>query len=281
MAVRYRTILTILTTLGFASVVMLAGIARAAEIKVIGSPGFREAYNELVPAFEKASGHRVTTEWGGVNDVAKRVAGGEWADVVILPVAQIDDLLKQGKLVAGSRTDVAKSGVGVAVRAGAPKIDISSANGLKQALLAAKTISYSTGPSGVHMARLIQQWGIGDAVKSKIVVAASDTPVGVVIARGDAEIGFQQVSELVHVKGIDYLGPLPAEAQEVTVFAAGLHKSAAAPDAAKALMKFLSAPVAAPVIRKTGMDPAGSRSDLIRRLTKKLRPSDGNPDVSW
>ena len=235
--------------------VMLAGIANAAEIKVIGSPGVREAYTELVPAFEKATGHHVVTIWGGVNEVANRVAGGETADVVILPVAQIDDLLKQGKLVAGSRTDVAKSGVGVAVRSGAPKIDIGSADGLKKALLAAKSISYSTGPSGVHMAKLIEQWGIGDAAKSKIVVAPPDTPVGVVVARGGAEIGFQQVSELLHVKGIDYLGPLPPDVQEVTVFAAALHKSAAAPDAAKALMRFLSAPAAAPVIKKTGMDP--------------------------
>jgi molybdate transport system substrate-binding protein len=238
-----------------ASVVMVAGIAHGAEIKVIGSPGFREAYTELVPAYEKATGHHVVTIWGGVNEVAKRVAGGETADVVILPVAQIDDLLKQGKLVAGSRTDVAKSGVGIAVRSGAPKIDIRSGEALKKALIAAKSISYSTGPSGVHMAKLIQQWGIGDAVKSKIVVSPPDTPVGEVVARGGAEIGFQQVSELLHVKGIDYLGPLPADVQEVTVFAAALHKSAAAPDAAKALMKFLSAPAAAPVIKKTGMDP--------------------------
>src|SRR5258706_11614478 len=148
-----------------ASAVMLAGIANAAEIKVIGSPGFREAYNELVPAFEKASGHHVMTQWGGVNEVAKRIADGEAADIVILPVAQIDDLLKQGKLVAGSRTDVAKSGVGIAVRPGAPKIDVRSPDGLKKALLAAKSISYSTGPSGVHIARLIQQWGIAEEVK--------------------------------------------------------------------------------------------------------------------
>jgi len=238
-----------------AGVLMLAGIANAAEIRVIGSPGFREAYTELVPGFEKATEHHVVTQWGGVNEVAKRVADGETADIVILPVAQIDDLLKQGKLVFGSRTDVAKSGVGVAIRAGAPKIDISSGDALKKALLAAKSISYSTGPSGVHIARLIQQWGIADAVKSKIVVAPSDTPVGEVVARGQAEIGFQQVSELLRIKGIDYLGPLPAEVQEVTVFAAGLHKSAAAPDAAKALMKFLSAPAAAPIIKKTGMEP--------------------------
>jgi molybdate transport system substrate-binding protein len=250
-AMTKKSVLAALT----ASVVMLAGIANAAEIKVIGSPGFREAYTELVPSFEKATGHHVVTIWGGVNEVAKRVAGGETADVVILPVAQIDDLVKQGKLVAGSRTDVAKSGVGIAVRSGAPKIDVSSGDALKKALLAAKSISYSTGPSGVHMARLIQQWGIADAVKSKIVVSPPDTPVGEVVARGGAEIGFQQVSELLHVKGIDYLGPLPADVQEVTVFAAGLHKSAAAPDAAKALMKFLSAPAAAPIIKKTGMDP--------------------------
>ena len=238
-----------------ACVVMLAGVADAAEIKVVGSPGFREAYNELLPGFETASGHHVTTEWGGVNDVAKRVAAGEVADIVILPVAQIDDLLKQGKLVAGSRTDVAKSGVGVAVRAGAPKIDIRSGDALKNALLKAKTIGYSTGPSGVHIARLIQQWGIADAVKSKIVISPSDTPVGEMVARGQAEIGFQQVSELVRIKGIDYLGPLPPEVQEVTVFAAALHKAAASPDAAKALMKYLSAPAAAPIIRKTGMEP--------------------------
>jgi molybdate transport system substrate-binding protein len=236
--------------------VFIGGVATAAEIKVIGSPGFREAYNELVPQFEKATGNRVTTTWDGVNNVTKRVADGETADVVILPVAQIEELTKQGKLAAMTRTDVAKSGIGVAVRAGAPKPDIGSGEALKNALLKAKTISYSTGPSGVHMQRLIQQWGIADAVKEKIVVAPSDTPVGVIVARGGADIGFQQVSELVHVKGIDYLGPLSPDVQETTVFAASLHAKAAAPDAAKALLKFFSAPQASVAIRKTGMEPA-------------------------
>jgi len=234
---------------------MLTGAASAAEIKVIGSPGFREAYNALVPAFEKATGHRVTTIWDGVNNVTKRVAGGETADVVILPVAQIDDLTRQGKLVAESRVDVAKSGIGVAVRAGAPKPGIGSGDALKNALLKAKSIAYSTGPSGVHMARLIQQWGIADQVKAKIVVVPSDMTVGDVVARGAAEIGFQQVSELVRIKGIDYLGPLPGDVQEVTQFAASLHNSAAAPDAARALVKFLSAPEAAAAIKKAGMEP--------------------------
>ena len=234
---------------------MVATVANAAEIRVIGSPGFREAYNDLLPGFEKATGHHVKTEWGGVVEVAKRVAAGEVADIVLLPVAQIDDLLKQGKLVAGSRTDVAKSGIGVAVRAGAPKPDLRSGEAVKQALLKAKTISYSTGPSGVHMARLIQQWGIADRVKSKIVIPPTDTPVGEVVARGQAEIGFQQVSELIRIRGIDYLGALPNDVQETTVFAVALHTKASAPEAAKALMKYLSAPEAAPIIKKTGMDP--------------------------
>ncbi|HXJ00088.1 MAG TPA: substrate-binding domain-containing protein [Micropepsaceae bacterium] len=234
---------------------MATTTADAAEIKVIASPGVREAYNELVPQFEKASGNHVTTIWDGVNNVAKRVAGGEVADIVMLPVAQIDGLTKQGKLVMGSRVDVAKSGIGVAIKAGAPKPDLSSGEALKNALLKAKSIAYSTGPSGVHMARLLQQWGIADAVKAKIVIAPTDTPVGEVVARGGAEIGFQQVSELVHIKGIDYLGPLPGDVQETTVFAAALHKSAGASDAAKALMKFLSAPAAAVAFKKAGMEP--------------------------
>jgi molybdate transport system substrate-binding protein len=235
--------------------VILTAHATATEIKVIGSPGFREAYTELVPAFEKSTGHRVSTIWGGVNEIANRVAGGETADIVILPVAQIDDLIAKGKLLAKSRVELAKSGVGVAVRIGAPKIDIRYGDAIKNALLAAKSISYSNGPSGAHMADLIKKWGIADQVKAKIVIAPPDTPVGVVLARGGADIGFQQVSELLHVKGIDYLGPLPADVQEITAFAAALHSMAKTPDAAAALVKYLSAPAAAPIIRKTGMEP--------------------------
>ena len=240
-------------TLGAA--VMLAGIANAAEIKVIGSPGTRAPYTLLVPGFEKATGHKVTTTWGGVNAVAKRVADGEVADVVMLPAAQIDDLIKLGKLIADSRVNVATSAIGVAIRAGAPKIDTGSSEGIRKALLAAKTIAYSAGPSGVHMARLIANWGLTDELKAKIVPPIPDVPIGEVVARGDAEIGFQQVSELLPVTGIDYLGPLPADIQEVTVFSAGVHKAAGTTDAARALLKFLTAPEAAAIIRKTGMEP--------------------------
>jgi molybdate transport system substrate-binding protein len=173
----------------------------------------------------------------------------------MLPAPQIDGLIKQGKLIPEGRVDVAKSGIGVAVRAGAPKIDISSAEGIKKALLAAKTIAYSTGPSGVHIEALIRQWGLADQLKSKIVPPRPNVPIGEVVASGDAEIGFQQVSELLPVKGIDYLGPLPPDIQEITVFSAGVHKSAGAADAGRALLKFLTAPEAAPIIKKTGMEP--------------------------
>jgi molybdate transport system substrate-binding protein len=231
------------------------GIAGAAEIKVIGSPGTREPYTLLVPDFEKATGHKVVTTWGGVTEVARRVADGETADLVMLPAAQIDDLIRLGKLMTDSRIDVATSGIGVAVRAGAPKIEIGSSEGIKKALLGAKTIAYSAGPSGIHIARVIERWGLADRLRAKIVPPQPNTPIGEMVARGDADIGFQQVSELLPVKGIDYLGPLPADIQEITTFSAAVHKAAAAPDAARALLKYLTAPAAAPIIRKTGMEP--------------------------
>ena len=239
----------------FLTTIVLGGAATAAEIKVIGSPGFREAYTDLLPGFEKSTGHRVTTIWGGVNEVAKRVADGEVADIVILPLAQINDLIGKGKLASDTRVDVAKSGIGVAIRAGAPKIDAASSDGIKKALIAAKSIAYSSGPSGVHMAEVIKSWGLAEQLKSKTKISPPNTPVGVMIARGDAEIGFQQVSELTRIDGIDYLGELPSDINEITVFSAAIHRNASSSDAAKALVKYLSAPEAAATIRKTGMEP--------------------------
>jgi molybdate transport system substrate-binding protein len=239
----------------FLGTIVLGGAASAAEIRVIGSPGFREAYTELLPGFETTAGHHVTTVWGGVNEVAKRVGEGEMADIVILPAAQIDDLIRRGKLSPETRVDVAKSSIGVAIRMGAPRIDAASSEGIRKALIAAKSIAYSSGPSGAHMADVIQKWGLADQLKAKTRISPPDTPVGVMIARGDIEIGFQQVSELIRIKGIDYLGPLPRDIDEITVFSAAVHRNASAPDAAKALVKYLSAPETAPTIRKTGMDP--------------------------
>jgi molybdate transport system substrate-binding protein len=237
------------------SIAMPAGSANAAEIKVMSTPAYKEAYGELIPAFEKSSGHKVVTIFAGTGDMMKRIGGGETVDLVILPAAMIADLTKQGKLVAGSSTAVAQSGIGVAVRAGAPKIDISSGEALKNALLATKSIGLSSGPSGVYLAGLFQRWGIADPIKGKLVQVPGGMAVGEVVARGEAAIGFQQVSELLPIKGIDFVGPLPADIQEMTVFSAGLHVAAGAPDAAKALVKFLTAPEAAAAIKKAGMQP--------------------------
>lgn len=238
----------------FVALLGAGGTGTTAEIRVIGSPGVREIYSRLVPAFEMATGHKVVTEWDGVTNVTRRVSAGETADLVLLPAANIDRLLAEGRLVGG-RTDVATSGVGVAIRAGAPRIDFATSGGIRKALLEAHSIAYSAGPSGAHLIAVIDKWGLAEQLRPKIVPVPAGVPVGEVVARGDAEIGFQQVSELLPVKGIDYLGPLPADIQEITVFSAALHSAARAPEAAKALVGFLTAPAAAPVIRKAGMEP--------------------------
>jgi molybdate transport system substrate-binding protein len=224
------------------------------DIHVLSSIATREAYLELVPQFERATGHRVTTTWAGTVDIMKRMAAGETYDLVIISSESLDELTRLGKIVPGSRVDMARSGIGIAVRKGAPRPDVSSAEALKRALLAAKTVGYSTGPSGVYLSGLFERMGIADAVKAKTRRAPSGTMIGSIIASGEAEIGFQQVSELVHIEGIDYIGPLPAEVQNVTVFSIGLDARAKEPAAAKALGQFLTAPAALPVIRKHGLE---------------------------
>ena len=231
------------------------GMTQAADINVLASNALKEAYLELVPGFEKATEHKVATTWAGTNDIKKRMAAGETYDLVIMAGPALDELVKQGKIVPGSRVDLAKSGVGVAVRAGAPKPDISSGDALKRALLAAKSIAYSSGPSGVYMEGLFRRLGIADEIKPKLKQTQPGNPVGEVIARGEAEIGFQQVSELLPIAGIDYIGPLPPDIQHITVFSGGIHAGAKQPDAAKALVKFITAPAAVPVIKKKGMEP--------------------------
>jgi molybdate transport system substrate-binding protein len=238
-----------------AAAMVIGTTAQAAEVKLIGSAAVKEVVLDLVPAFEKASGHKVTTIWAGTEAITKRVSGGEVVDIVLIAAPNVDRLIAEGKLVAGSRTDVTKSGIGVAVRAGLPKPDISSGEAVKNAVLAAKSVAYSSGPSGFYLADLFKRMGIADQIKDKVKQTPSGVQVGEVVARGEADLGFQQVSELLHLKGIQYLGPLPADIQHITVFSAGLHRAASEPDAAKALVRFLTAPEAGPVIRKTGMEP--------------------------
>ena len=242
---------------GFVAAAMVIGMntADAAEVKMMAANALKEPFLELVTAFEKSSGHRVFTIWGGTEGLAKRVSDGEVIDIVIIAAPNIDKLILEGKLVAGSRADFTRSSIGVAVRSGLPKPDISSGEAVKRAVLAAKSVAYSSGPSGFYLADLFKKMAIADQIKDKVKQPASGVQVGELVARGEADLGFQMVSELMHVKGIDYLGPLPADIQNITVYSAGLHTAAPAPDAAKALVKFLTAPEADPIIKKSGMEP--------------------------
>jgi molybdate transport system substrate-binding protein len=237
-----------------AAALMFSGVANAAEIKVLSTQATEEAYRELVPLFEKASGHKVTTIFTGTLDLQRRIAAGEAYDLIIMAGPAIDDFIKSGKIVPGSRVDLARSGVGVAVRAGAPKPDIGSTEAVKKALLAAKSIGYSTGPSGVYLVDLFQRLGIADQVKPKLKQTPTGVFVGGIVASGEAEIGFQQVSELSHFVGVDYVGPLPADIQQITVFASGIQVGAKQADAANAWVKFLASPAAAPAFKKHGLE---------------------------
>jgi molybdate transport system substrate-binding protein len=232
-----------------------ANTAHAVEIKVMAVNAVKGAYLELVSAFEKSSGHKVTTVWGGTEGITKRVSGGELVDIVLIAAPNIDTLITEGKLVAGSRADIAKTGIGIAVRSGLPKPDISSGDAVKRAVLGAKSVAYSSGPSGFYLADMFKKMGIADQIKDKVKQPASGVQIAEMVARGEADLGFQQVSELLHAEGIDYLGPLPPNIQNITVYSAGLHTAAPAPDAAKALVKFLTAPAAGPIIKKIGMEP--------------------------
>ena len=238
-----------------ASALLFSGPANAAEIRVISTQATQEAYLELVAQFEKASGHKVTSDFTGTLNVEKRLAGGEFCDLIIMAGPAVDNQIKLGKAVAGSRVDFAKSAIGLAVRKGAAKPDISSADALKKTLLAAKSIGYSTGPSGVYVLTVFEKLGIAGEVKGKLKQTPSGVYVGTLLANGEAEVGFQQIGELKRFEGIDYVGPLPGDLQQITVFAAGILTGAKQADAAKALVKFISAPAAAAVYKKHGLEP--------------------------
>ena len=243
-------------TIAAASALLLSSMAEAAEIKVLSTQATQEAYLELVAQFEKATGHKVTTAFTGTLNVQKRLADGERYDMIIMAGPAIDEQIKLGKVLAGSRVDFAKSGVGLAVRKGAAKPDIGSVEALKKTLLAVKSIGYSTGPSGLYMLGVFEKLGIAGEVKGKLRQTPSGVFVGTLIASGETEVGFQQISELVHFASIDYVGPLPGDLQRMTVFSAGIHAGAKQADAARALVKFITAPAAASVIRKHGLEPA-------------------------
>ncbi len=253
-----------LVVLSLLAAFFAAPAARADEIKVVTSGGFTAAYLELVPEYESATHNKLVTEFGPSmgtthNAIPIRLERGEAIDVVIMAGPALDDLIKQGKVRAGSRVDMVESYIGMAVKAGAPKPDISTVDALKRTLLAAKSIAYSDSASGVYLStELFPKLGISDQIKAKSRKIEAD-PVGGVVATGEFEIGFQQISELRPVKGIDIVGPLPPGAQKVTVFAAGIPTTAKHPESARALIQWLASPAAYAAIRKSGLQPAKSK----------------------
>ncbi|MET3495093.1 substrate-binding domain-containing protein [Variovorax boronicumulans] len=234
--------------------------AATGDLHVMTSGGFTAAYNDLRPEFERLSGRTVKTAYGASmgnaeDSIPSRLARNEPADVVILARPALDALVVQGKVVPGSQVDLVRSAIGFAVRKGAPRPDISTVDALKRTLLAAPSIAYSASASGTYYeTQLLRKLGIEDQVKPKSKRILSER-VGTVVARGDAVLGLQQVSELLPIPGIDYIGPLPAEVQQNTLFSAGIATASKQPEAARQLIRYLNSPAAAPTISKTGLQP--------------------------
>jgi molybdate transport system substrate-binding protein len=218
--------------------------------------GIKEAMLELTPAFERQQKVTLDVAYGSTKMIMESLAAGAAADLVILTSEAVEELIQQGTVRAGSRVDVALSGIGVAVRQGAPKPDISSADALKRAMLAARKVSYSSvGASGLYVSStVIPRLGIVEEMKTRALIPKPGSFVGPLLASGEADIGFQQISELMPVAGIEIVGPLPPELQKMTIFAAGVCSAAKAPDAAKALAAYLAAPGALPVMKKHGLE---------------------------
>ncbi|HTY49779.1 MAG TPA: substrate-binding domain-containing protein [Steroidobacteraceae bacterium] len=226
-----------------------------APLRLISSMAAREVLAELSAQFTSATGVPVNAEAAGGVEVARRVAAGEAADVVVLASTAIDRLIADGRLQPG-RVDLVRSGVAIAVRTGAARPDIGSEQAVRRAVEAARSVSYSTGPSGVHLEKVFARWGVLDALRPRIVVPAPGVPVGTLVAGGQAELGFQQLSELLTLPGIDVLGPLPPSIQSITTFSGGVCVQSAQAEGAWALLAFMAAPAAAQVKQRFGMEPA-------------------------
>jgi len=244
--------------------VLVSAAANATQLTVVSSGGFAAALKLLVPAYTQQSGDVVALAWGPSmgdtpNTVPARLARGETIDVVIMVGYALDDLAKQGKVTAASKVALARSGIGLAVKAGAPHPDITTVDGLKRALLAAPSIAYSDSASGVYIEReMFKTLGIQDQVAGKARMIPAE-PVGAVVARGDAALGFQQISELKPIPGIELVGPLPAPVQKYTVFSAGIVATSKHSQVAERLIRFLAAPSSRQAILDSGMEPGAGQ----------------------
>jgi molybdate transport system substrate-binding protein len=225
-------------------------------IQGISSMATRQVVAALASAYRLRGGVEISIESAGGVDVARRVVAGEVFDAVFLASDAIDKLIASGHVQAGSRVNLMRSGVAAAVRKGLPRPDLSSADAVRRAVLAARSLSYSTGPSGVALARLFERWGIADEIAPRIVTPPPGVPVGSLIARGDVELGFQQLSELIDVEGVEVLGALPPAIQIVTIFSAGICAGSTQPEAVRALLAFMAGADAAEAKRRQGMEPA-------------------------
>ncbi len=225
-------------------------------LKLLSSMATRELLNELVLEYQRSTGQSVICEAAGGVDVAKRVRAGESVDLVVLSSTAIDSLIAAGSLLPDSRVDLVRSGVSIAVRAGAARPDVSSAQAVRSAVLAARTLSYSTGPSGVYLEKLFERWGILEQIRNRIVVPPPGVPVGSLIANGTVELGFQQLSELMTLPGIDVVGPLPADIQTITVFSGGISSGCTRPDAARAVLEYMASPAVMALKSRFGMEAA-------------------------
>jgi molybdate transport system substrate-binding protein len=231
-----------------------------ATLQGISSMATRQVLGELARAWEQRSGTKLALESVGGVDAAKRVAAGEAFDVVILASDALDKLVAAGHCVAGTRVDIVDSGVAIAVKAGSARPDVGSEEGLKRAVLAAPTVGYSTGPSGVALVKLFERWGIAQDLQGRLVQAPAGVPVGALVARGEVALGFQQFSELIHLEGIDVLGPMPAAVQITTTFSGAVCAKSTQADAVRALLAFMASPEAEAAKRRNGMEPAAART---------------------
>jgi molybdate transport system substrate-binding protein len=230
------------------------------QISGISSMATRDVLAELADVYQRRSSRPVAIVSVGGVDAVRRVQDGEPFDFVVLASDAIDRLGAAGCIDPGSRIDLARSGVAIAVAGGAPRPDVASELAVRQAVLSARSIGYSTGPSGAHLARLFERWGIAETIATRIVQAPPGVPVGTLVARGDVELGFQQLSELMHLPGIEVIGPLPPEIQVVTLFTAAVCTRSTRAEAANALLSFLAAPEADSAKRRHGMEPAWPRA---------------------